>query len=99
MFVFISYWFPIKVCIYKQNFFNAVTTKTPHTKRRSQKLKKRMSCERALNLDLLKILSENYKPMKVCLRVVCKFINNYCRSRLFSEFTQTHRRYPTIYVS
>ena len=54
-----------------------------------------MSCERTLNFDQWKTFSENYKPMKVWLWLVYKFTENYCRLRLFSEFIQTQKRYPT----
>ena len=33
--------------------------------------------------------------MRVWLWLVYKFTENYCRLRLFSEFIQTQRRYPT----
>ena len=54
-----------------------------------------MSCERALNFDQWKTFSENYKPMRVWLWLVYKFTENYYPSRLFSEFIQTQKRYPT----
>ena len=54
-----------------------------------------MSCERALNFDRWKTLSENYKPMRVWLWLVYKFTENYCCLRLFSNFIQTQRMYPT----
>ena len=54
-----------------------------------------MSCEHALNLDQWKTFSENYKPMKVWLWLVYKFTKNCQIYRLFSEFIQTKKRYPT----
>ena len=57
--------------------------------------KKNISCESASNFDQWKTFSENYKPMRVWLWLVYKFTENYCRSRLFSEFIQTQRKYPT----
>ena len=61
-----------------------------------------MSSERALNFDQWKTFSEDYKPMKVWLWpikvwlwLVYKFTEKYCRSRLFSEFIQTPKWYPT----
>ena len=64
-------------------------------KRRSKVQEKNMSCERALNFDQWKTFSENYKPMRVWLWLVYKFTENYYPSRLFSEFIQTQKRYPT----
>ena len=54
-----------------------------------------MSCEHALNFDQWKTFSENFKPIRVWLWLIYKFTENSCRSRLFSEFIQTQRRYPT----
>ena len=54
-----------------------------------------MSWERALNFDQWKIFSENYKPMRVSLWLFYKFTENYYPSRLFSEFIETQKRYPT----
>ena len=64
-------------------------------KRRSKVQETNMSCERALNFDQWKTFSENYKPMRIWLWLVYKFTDNYCRSRLFFEFIQTQKRYPT----
>ena len=61
-----------------------------------QKLKKKnMSCERALNFDQWKTFSKNYKPMRVWLWLVYKFTKNRQIDRLFSEFIQAKKRYPT----
>ena len=68
-----------------------------YCKRRSKVQEKNMSCQRALNFGQWKMLSENYKPMRVWLWLVYKFIENYCRLRLFSEFIQTQNRYPTSF--
>ena len=54
-----------------------------------------MPCERPLNFHQWKTFSENYKPMRVWLCLVYKFTENYYPSRLFSEFIQTQKRYPT----
>ena len=64
-------------------------------KARSKVQEKNMSCERALNFDQWKTLSENYKLMIVWLWLVYKFTENYCRLRLFSEFIHVQKRYPT----
>ena len=47
------------------------------------------------NFDQWKTFPKNYKPMRIWLCLVCKFTENYCRSRLFSEFIQTQKRCPT----
>ena len=54
-----------------------------------------MSCKCALNFDQWKTFSGNYKPIRVWLWLVHKFTENNCRSRLFSKFIQTQKRYPT----
>ena len=89
------------VCIYIQYFFD-VMRNTPNNKyllelikRRSKIQERNMSCELVLNFDLWKTFSENYKPMRVWLWLVYKLTENNCCSRLFSEFTQTQKRYPT----
>ena len=65
-------------------------------KRRSKLEKNNMSCERTLNYDQWKPFSANCKPMRIWLWLVYKFADNYCRSsRLFSEFIQIQKRYPT----
>ena len=64
-------------------------------KRRSKVQEKDMSCERALNFDQWKTFPENYKPMRVWLWLVYKFTENCQIYRLFSEFIQTKKRYPT----
>ena len=64
-------------------------------KRRSKVQEKNMSCERALNFDQWKTFSKNYKPMIVWLWLVYKFTENCQIYRLFSEFIQTKKRYPT----
>ena len=60
-----------------------------------KKFKKRMSGERGLNFDQWKTFPENFRPMRAWLWLVYKFTENYCRLRLFSEFIQTQKRYPT----
>ena len=47
-----------------------------------------MSCELALNFDQWKTFPENFKSIRV-YGLFTKFTENYCRSRLFSEFIQT----------
>ena len=64
-------------------------------KRRSKVQEKNMSCERALNFDQWKTFSENYKPMRVWLWLAYKFTETCQIYRLFSEFIQTKKRYPT----
>ena len=79
-------WFPMKPILTHNISLN---------KRRSKVQEKNMSCERALNFNQWKTFSENYKPMRVWLWLVYKFTENYYPSRLFSEFIQTQKRYPT----
>ena len=55
-----------------------------------------MSWERGLNFDQWKTFSENSKPVRVWLWFAYKFIENYCRLRLFSEFIQTQKRYSYL---
>ena len=64
-------------------------------KRWSKVQEKNMSCEGALNFDHWKIFWESYKPMRVWLWLVYKFTKNCQIYRLFSEFIQTNKRYPT----
>ena len=61
-------------------------------KRTSDVQEKNMLCKRTLNFDQWKTISENYKPVRVWLWLVCKFNGNYCRLRLFSKFIQTQKR-------
>ena len=60
-----------------------------------------MSCERALNFDQWKTISENYEPMRVWSWLVYKFAYNYCHLRLFSKFIQTQEvsylSWPNMY--
>ena len=63
--------------------------------RRSKVQKKNMSCKRALNFDQCKTFSEDYKPIRVWLWLVYKCTENSQIYRLFSEFIQTKKRYPT----
>ena len=84
------------VLISIQYFFDVVRNKLPELiKRRSKVQENNMSCERGLNFDQWKTFSENSKPMRVWLWFVYKFTEDYCRLRLFSEFIQTQKRYPT----
>ena len=64
-------------------------------KRRSKVQEKNKSCKRALNFDQWKTFSKNYKPMRVWLWLVYKFTKSCQIYRLFSEFIQTKKRYPT----
>ena len=66
------------------------------TKRRSKVQEKNMSRDRASNFDQWKAFSKNHKPMRVWLWLAYKFVKNYCPLRLFSEFTQTQKTYPTF---
>ena len=54
-----------------------------------------MSFERTLNFDQWKTFSENNKPVRVWLWLVYKFTENRQVYRLFAEFIQTQKRYPT----
>ena len=65
-------------------------------KRKSKVQGKNMSCERVLNFSQWKTFSENYKPIRVSLWLVYKFTKNNCPLRLFSEFIQIQKRYPTF---
>ena len=60
-----------------------------------------MSCERALNFDQWKAISENCEPMRVWSWLVYKFTYNYCHLRLFSKFIQTQEvsylSWPNMY--
>ena len=64
-------------------------------KRRPKFQEKNMSCERVLNFHQWKTFSENYKPMRVWLWLVYRFTENCQIYRLFSEFIQTQKTYPT----
>ena len=96
----ISWLVSFGVCIYTQYFFDVVRSKLQtisiywvKNKRRLKVQERNMSYERALNFDQWKIFSENYKPLK---SDYCFFkIDNNCCSRLFPEFIQTQKRYPT----
>ena len=109
MFVFTSWLVSHEVLIHIQYFFGVMSNKLQWTtasetwnskyleliKRRSKVHENNMSCERALNFDQWKTFSENYKPMGVWLWLVYKFTENRQIYRLFSEFIQTQKRYPT----
>ena len=89
-------WFPMKfVFKYNISLIWRQISKKELIKRRSKVQEKIMSCERALNFDQRKTFSENYKPMRVWLWLVYKFAENQTSARLFSEFIQTQKRYPT----
>ena len=88
MLVFISWLVSSGVCIQMQQLLELI-------KRRWKVQKKKISCKRGLNFDLWKLFSENYKPMRVWLWLVYKFTENYCRLRIFSEFIQNQKKYPT----
>ena len=101
MLVFISWLVSFGVCIQIQYFCDVVRNKLQTInilleliKRRSKVQEKNMSCERGLNFDQWKIISK-YKPMRVWLWPVYKFTENFCHLRLFSEFIQAQKRYPT----
>ena len=87
-----------EVCVHIQCFFGVVKSKRrfkTSNKRRSKFQKRNMSCELALNFDQWKTFSKNYKPIRVWLWLLNKFSQNYCRSRIFYQFIQTQKRYPT----
>ena len=54
---------------------------------------KNISYEHALNFDQWKTFSENYKPMRVWLCLAYRFIENNCRSWIFSNFIQNQKVY------
>ena len=56
------------------------------TKRSSKVQEKNMSCERALTFDQWKTFSENYKPMRVWLRVAYKFTEFVAHDFFLSSF-------------
>ena len=102
MFVFTSWLVSHEVCIHIYNISlvgwmrsKLQTLYLELIKRRSNVQEKNMSYERALNVDQWKTFSENYKPMRVWLWLVYKFTENCQIYRLFSEFIQTQKRYPT----
>ena len=49
-----------------------------------------------LCFDQWKTFSDDYMPIRVWMLFVYKFTENDCRLRLFSEFIQTQKRYPTF---
>ena len=106
LFVFISWLVSFGVCMYIQWFFDVVINKHQTisicTRVNRKKIKvqdKNMSCTRALNFDQWKTFSfsENYKSMRAWLWFTYKSTENYYRLQLFSEFTQTQKRYPTSF--
>ena len=66
-------------------------------KRISKVKTKNISCERTLNFDQGKMFSKKYKPMIVWLWLIYKFILKFCCLRLFCQFIQTKRGYPTSF--
>ena len=95
-FVFISLLVSFGVCTHRYNIpVDVWEYLLELIKWRSKVQEKNMLCKRGLNFDQLKTLSENYEPMRVWLWFVYKFTENYCCLRLFSEFIQTQKRYPT----
>ena len=109
MFAFISWLVSHYVLIHIQYFFDVMrnkllwttASKTSNTKylelikRRSKVQEKSMSYEHSLNFDQWKTFSENNKPMRLWLWLLYKFTKNCQIYRLFSEFIQTKKRYPT----
>ena len=63
-------------------------------KRRSKVQERNMSCERVLNFEPWKTFPKNVSQWEF-LWLVYNFIENYCRLRIFTEFIQTQKRYPT----
>ena len=98
-------WFYFWVFIYIQHFFDVVRNKLQTIniyileliKRRSKVQEENISYKQALFFDQWKIFSENYKLIRVWLLFVDKFNENYCCLRLFSEFIQAQKRYPTSF--
>ena len=93
LFVFISSFASFEVCIYAY-FFDAVRWKIKLLT--DQKFIKRKLRESLSNFDQWKLVSENYKPIKVWLWFVYKITENNCRSRLITKFIQTQKRCPTF---
>ena len=93
-FVFISGLVSFEVCIHRY-FCDLWEYLLELIKRRSKVQEKNMPCEGSLNFDQWKTFSENCKPIKFLLQFGYKFTQNNCRSRLFSKFIQTQKRYPT----
>ena len=101
--VFISWLVPFGVCIQMKYFCD----KYPNNKYLLELIKRRSKVQEknikeyclecGLNCDQWRKFSENYMPMRVWLWLVYKFTENYCRLRLFSEFIQTQKRYPTFF--
>ena len=92
--VFISRLVSFEICVCRYNIF-VTCDLFELIKRRSKVQEKNMSCKRGLNFDQWQTPSKNYKPMRFWLWFIYKFTENHCRLRLFSEFIQTQKRYPT----
>ena len=92
--VFISGLVSFEVCIHRY-FCDLWEYLLELIKRRSKVQEKNMPCEGSLDFDQWKTFSENCKPIKFLLQFGYKFTQNNCRSRLFSKFIQTQKRYPT----
>ena len=89
-------WFPMKISL----VWWEINTNYEISRVNQKKIKssrKEYVCERALNFDQWKTFSEKHKPVRVWFWLVYKFIENYCRSWLSSEFVQTQKRYPTSF--
>ena len=98
MLVFVSWLVSFRVCIQIQYLCDVVSKLPIPTWVNQKKIKssrKEYVLWTWLNFDQWQTFSENSKPMRVWLWFVYKFTENYCRLRLFSEFIQTQKRYPT----
>ena len=102
MFVFISWLVYFGICIHMQYFCDVVRNKLQtisiyysESKEDKKTQEKNMPCQRALNFDQSKRFFKNYKQMRFWLCLAYKFTENYRHLRLFSEFIQTQKRYPT----
>ena len=93
----VSFWVYIQIqyfCYLVRNKLQTLNICLSSSKE-DQKFKKRIWCERGLNFDQWKTFSENSNAVRVWLWFVYKFTENYCHLRIFSEFSQTQKRYPT----
>ena len=83
MIVFILWLVSFAVCIQMQYFCHMVRNKLQTINIYFPQI---ISCEGGLSFDQWKTFSKKNKPTRVWLWLVYKFVENYCRLRLFSEF-------------
>ena len=95
LFVSLSWLVSFGVYIYMQYFFDVVRHELQTINICARNNKKKIKSSRKEHVIRMCF---NYWPMKnmrVWLWLVYKFTENYCRLRLFSEFIQTQKGYPT----